>query len=219
VTESFFGPLVSQWNVEQATIATLQVWIPEYLAEIERQNNFQRLTLPRPPAPESIHGGIDFDQWYQDTTPEVIVVVEPEGEPERPASAGYTQLYQIQVGVLRVGSGSTLAERPEDEARAVACFYGTACELLVQQPSLNGLTSDLVMVGLPRLSFPDPNKRAIVQVVTTFHAWVPEVIIDTAGPVQPRPAESPEYPGEPEQPYSDSPTVTDETVTLNATQI
>lgn len=216
---SFFGPIVSQWQIEQAFIKTLKTWIPEYLAEIERQNGLKNKIIPRPPTPESIHGGTDLESYYQDILPEVVVVVEPLGPPELGGSAGYTGVYQVQVGCLWVGSGSELAERPEDEARCVVSHYGAACMGIVQQPGLGGLADDLRMEGLPRISLPNTDKREIAQVETTFHVWVSEIILPNEGPVQPNPVESPEYGGEPEAPFSEDPTVEKVTVDINAEQI
>jgi hypothetical protein len=219
--ESLFGPIIATQNVENAVIATYRVWINEYLAEVERQSGLRRKTLPRPPAPESIHGGVDFESWFQDTTPQVMVVVEPNDALEYGESSGYVQGYDVRVGCLWVGSGSELAQRPEDEARAVVSYYGAALMLLVQTGPLSTLAESLPferlrMTQAPQTSLPDPDRRQIAQSVVTFELWVAEVIKESAGPVQPNPKESPQYGGEPEAPYGEEPVVSKETIEITA---
>lgn len=217
MTESLFGPIWSSWDIEQRVISTYKLWVNEYLAEIERKREYRKGTIPRPPSEQSIHGGVDLQSWTQDDSPEIIVVVEPTGIPEKDASVGYTQAYEIQVGAVRVGSGSELAERPEDEARAVASYYGAASMLLVQQSALEGLAIDLVMVGSPRVTFPNPDLKQVAQSVATFHTWV-TVIEFNAGPNSATPKESPEYNGR-EEAWKAEPTVAKTTITDKAEPI
>ena len=221
MSESLFGPLVSTWKIEQAVLSTLRLWVPEYLAEAERKDGLHKRVIPRPPAAESIHGGLDFETWTQDLIPEVIVVVDPFGEPEREASVGYIQPYEIRVGACVVGQGSELAEKPEDEARAVASYYGAAVMLLTQLGELRGIATQedsLVMVQAPRLSFPDPNLRQVIQSTTIFHTWV-EIVNQDEGPVQTEPKESPQYGGEPEAEWKPEPTVSKTSEIIKAVRI
>lgn len=213
MTESLFGPLFSQWDLEQAVCSTLRTWIPEYLAEVERQHGLRNKIIPRPPTPESIHGGVDFESWAQETAPEVIVVVKPDGEPERSPS-GDTQAYQVQVGCRWAGVGSELAELPEDEARGVMSYYGAACKLVAQQPTLQGLVSHVVLEQDPDVTLPGPEVRAQAQVVTSFRMWA-ITVIEGAGPQTPSPSESPEYTG-PEEPFAERPTVESINITVTA---
>lgn len=214
MAEDIFGPLVATEDVVQAAVSTLTLWMPEYLAEVERKKGLRRKTIPRPPTSESYHGGVDLEAWIGADAPEVMVVVKPSGEPERSASAGYTQGYTLEVGCLCIGTGSTLAERAEDEARIIASYLGAATMLLIQQPTLGGLTERLVMTAAPEVSLPDPDRRAIAQVVTGFEVWVSQIIEESAGPVGPNPQESPGYEGQ-EEPFEDAPTV--ETVDIKVT--
>ncbi len=205
--ESLFGPIFSTWNVEQAVLSTLRIWLNEYASELERKWALPSKAIPRPPAPESYHGGIDFTTWRQDITPEIITIVKPLGSPELHASAGYTQGYSLQVGCLWVGSGAEIAENAEDEARAVASYLGAASMLLVQQPTLGGIAERLVMTKSPEVTLPDPDTRRIALAVTDFEVWVPTIIEENAGPVQPLPSESPEF-VEKEAPYKPEPEIT-----------
>jgi hypothetical protein len=217
VSEDFFGPLISSWDVETAAISTLRTWFPTYLAELERQHGLRPKTIPRPPSPESYHGGEDAESFFQEILPEVVVVANPTGEAER-FSESITQCFELQVMCLWIGTGSELAERAEDEARAVASYLGSATMLLAQQPSLGGLAENTILIETPVVSLPNPDARQIAQVVTVFHTFV-NVIDPTAGPLQPLPEESPQYGGEPEAPFEEVPEVKETKVTIIAEKI
>jgi hypothetical protein len=213
---SLFGPIIASWNLEQAVLGTLRGWMPEYLAELERQNSLQQRTIPRPPAPESYHGGTDLDTWTQDDLPEVIVVVKPDGRPEPAGSGEQAQAYRVEIGCQWLGLGSALAEQPEDEARAVASYLGTATLLLLQHPTLGGIAERIVLVEAPDVSTPDPEQKALAQVSTVFTVWVPSIINESLGPIGDTPSGSPEYPGAPEEPWADPPTVESVHLTVEA---
>lgn len=205
--ESFFGELLSPWDVEQAAVSTLALWLPEYLAEVERQRGLPNKTIRRPPTPESVHGGVDLDSWSQIELPEVIVVVKTKGPPERHGTGRYAQEYSLDVGCQWRGTGSSLQPKAEEETRMVASYLGAACQLLVQQSNLGGLVEHVVMIGAPDVTFPDPQDKTLAQVVTRYEVWVPQIIGAYSGPVSATPQESPQYGGEPEAPWSLSPTV------------
>ena len=94
----------------------------------------------RPVLP-STHGGIDDDSWIGEVDPELMLLVSPLGEAERPA---YLQWYLIDAKVMCVGDQTN--KRAEDEARVQAAYLGGALMLLVQQPSLGGLAQDLTIL-------------------------------------------------------------------------
>lgn len=194
MTESIFGPLLSPWPLEQQILAVYRAWTGEYLSEIERKEGLRPRTIPRPPAEESYHGGIDFLSWKREELPKLIVVVEPTGQPERDASVGYTQQYEVQVGCVVAGVGGLFGTLLiEDEARALASFYGAISTLLVDKPP--ALASDIFMVESPRLTFPNPDDRLICRSTTAFHLTVSPIRLLSAGPTQEYPNESPEYNG------------------------
>ncbi len=192
---SLFGEIVSPWDVEQAAVKTLSIWMNEYLAEIERKRGLAKRTIPRIPTPESVHGGPDLERWEQAIMPEVIVVCKTVGGPELRGSGGYAQGYDLTVGCLWIGQGSTLAEAPWEEPRAVASYLGAASMLLVQQPTLGGLTERLVMTVPPSVTVPDPDRRNIALATTQFTAWVATIIEEGKGPINELPAESPFFNG------------------------
>jgi len=208
MTESIFGPIVATIDIEEAFTSTLTLWTPEWLAEVERQKGLLKGTLNRPPAPESFHGGDDFESWKSDLLPEYIVDVKTDSL-ERNASAGYTVAYDVEIAVL-------LERQEEEEARQHISLHGAALMFLVQQPTLGGLAERLVMTAAPTPEFIDPSNRRLARTTAKFTVWVSTVVEESAGPVQPNPKESPEYEGK-EEPYKDEPIVEDVDIIFVAT--
>ncbi len=219
---TFFGPIVSNWNVEQAVVSVLKAWMPTYLAEVERQNSLQQKIIYRPPTPESYHGGVDFESWKDDELPSVIVIAEPFGLPDYKASAGgYEQCYEVKVGCVHKGTGSEAVPDPEDEARMVAAHYGAATMLLVQVGIVDAKLGEIPssdnfkLVELPHVTLPKPDRREIALATTTFHVWVSQSINDSVGPMTKNPEEAPGFPGD-EEPWPEEPKVTREHITITA---
>jgi hypothetical protein len=213
---SIFGPCISTWNVERAYIGLLGAatgagaagWLEVCLAEVERQNGLDASTVTRQPNIDCTYGGVDFLSYNQNNTPAVIVVVVPQGPPERFAE-GIFQTYDVQVGVVVI-------DGDEDRARMIASFYGAAVMLAVcQHGGLQGVAIETVMTGAPRVSLPTADQRRIALCVTTFASTVSPIVVPSAGPGTDTPPESPEYGGTPDAPFGQFPTVatTDLTVT------
>ena len=187
-TENQFGPLVHPYRVEQAIVASFREWFNEYLAEIERKEGLRNKTIPRPPTPESFHGGLDATGWQAPELPKIIVQVQPEGGPERDISVGYDQAYRVIVTAVVLANGGSEAfseGNVEDEARQLASLYGAASMLLTQQTGLGGLSLDVILTGTPALSFPNPDERSIVKADTEFRVHVGPVIEQNKGPRTP----------------------------------
>jgi hypothetical protein len=202
---SIFGRLVSPWDIEVAVLTTLRTWMPSYLGEISRQ---QAPLQTRLPAPGSYVGSPDLEAWAQEDNPCVIVVVNPEGDPER-TSDGIFQTYRAQVAVV-------ILDDDPDQARMMASFYGAAVMgAITQRGSLGGIATGTVLTGAPTLSLPDEDERGIYLCLTTFAVTVCPIVQPSAGPAVPTPPDSPEYGGNPDMPWGDFPTVqtTDLTVT------
>ena len=178
--------LIGRQNVEQATIAVLQEWLDEYLAEVEQQNGLEQGSTPRPPADSSYHGGLDFLTFMQEQMPEVIVACQAAGEAERLGSGDYNQVFELQVAAIVSG-------QDEDTARLYADLYGAAVMgALLQTKNLGGIADRVRMVEFPRTEFIDPKLRQLAQSVQTLHVAVSQVVNDLAGPPsQPAPGPVP----------------------------
>lgn len=218
--ETLIGPLVSLWDVEQGVLATLRTWLDTYLAEVERQHGIRPKTLERPPAPESYHGATkEAISWTDAGLPEVIVIVEPEGEPEVSASVGYVQGFEVQVWCIALGKDGVEQLLPEESARMQVSLYGAAVEGMVQQGALEIPNLQWSrMVGVPRVECPEPDRRRQQVSTTTFHVWVAPTVDQNAGPVGATPQEAPGYVG-PEEPFEPAPEVETVNVDVNAEEI
>jgi hypothetical protein len=176
VSEPRIGRLVSAADVRAATLAVLQTWLPLYLGVVERDRGWPTGTITRPPTPESYRGSIDFEPWQQDESPTLLVVAEPIGPPERSASAGYAQDFQVQVGAV------VIVEADPDTALALASLYGTAVMgALAQQGALGGIGEVTRLANSPLDEWDDPDIRDRVRNVTTFHVYVASTVSDQLG--------------------------------------
>jgi hypothetical protein len=213
---SIFGLLLGPQDVEDAVVAAYRAWLNEYITQVEIQRGFPHGTIPRPPSRESIHGGTDLETWVQEELPAFIVVVKAApGEPERHGNGTVTGAFTVEVGCQWIGSGSERWPEPEDEARAIASYLGTASQLLVQKVDALALPIErLVMTAQPDVTFPDEEKKTIARAITRFELWLLGIVNEQAGPVGVTPRESPYYPGQPESEWPTSPTITSEHLTV-----
>jgi hypothetical protein len=187
------GPIITPEDVLQAALFTYKLWIPYYLENLEGERELPAKTIPRP---KRYHGGVDDKSWIGEVLPEVMLLVSPLGEPERPE---YVQCWSIDAKVACKGDQTNA--RAEDEARVQASYLGAALMLLVQQPTLGGLAQDLIMTGSPTLSFPSSD-RYIVQASARFQAWTGSIISQEGptGTVPETPEEGEEQLGPPGAP-------------------
>ena len=202
-----FAPMIGPWNVEQAVLTVLKEWMPTYLAELERENGLTRKALGRPPAPESYHGGLDWQSVIQDRCPEVIVICNPLGEPERSANF-YMQNFEVQVGCVVF---SEEGSNPEDHARRNAGLFATATMLLGQHGKLSwseGLASieETLLVGAPKVEFHESEDRRVAVGITSWHIFT-QILDPNSGPVTVKAVE-------PEEQYPEWPTATSDVITV-----
>lgn len=199
-----WGPLVGPVNVEEAVIATLREWMPAYLRRLEELNSLPARSLGRPPTPESYHGGLDWESQQQDTLPEVIVLCNPVGEPERMSSA-IVQSFLVQVGCVVEGTVS-----PEEQtARKMAGLWAAASMLLVHHADLGAFKAeDTILVAAPKVEMLDSENRRFAVGVTGFHVFA-QVLDPNAGPLTVKAVE-------PEGPYPEAPEVKEAKETVKA---
>jgi hypothetical protein len=161
------GALITPEDVLQAALLTYKLWVPYYCTQFETDRGLPADTIQRP---KSYHGGVDDKSWIGEVMPEVMLLVSPLGEAERP---DYLQWYLVDAKVACKGDQTD--DRAEDEARVQASYLGGALMLLVQQPSLGGLAQDLIMTASPTLSFPSSD-RYVVQANARFQVRTGSII-------------------------------------------
>lgn len=134
MTGSVYGRVITGSDVRAAAQATLQRWLPTYLAEMQRQKN---LTLP----PVRHYSTGIPDDTPPDQLPGVVLVAPGiTGEPERRGAGRYDAWWALGVGVV-------VAHKERDTACLWAETYtGALKACLVQQKALGGFASDLEWV-------------------------------------------------------------------------
>lgn len=131
-TGDIFGPLYMGGSVEQAMIRTLKLWLPSYIAEINRQLGATLLTVPK----DYLY--MPDERTIAAQTSQVIVTVPGTvGVPERhtggPAGGGGTTrtTFDVRVSVFYGGTQNF------NESRAAAQAYAAAViGAVAQHPSL-----------------------------------------------------------------------------------
>lgn len=126
---SAFGPFVAASDVEQALLDHVQLWLADYLAEVDRRYDDDVGTLPYP------RGWVisaDVEKMPEDQTPTIVVASPGLLEPPRSDGAGYyTARWSMTVAVALSARGNSLALR-------LARRYALALRaLLVQQQTLD----------------------------------------------------------------------------------
>ncbi len=202
------GPLCGPITIENAVIATLREWLGAYLLEVETQLGLPAKTVGRPPTPESYRGALDWLSVKDDWLPEVNVICNPEGEPER-MDETIMQGFAVQIGCKVKSEEGT---DPEGIARRNASLSATAAMGAIQQHETLGLgptvLEELHLTGSPKVEFMDAEDRRYAVGVTTFlvHAQMiqwkegPQVVKEV----------------EPEGPYPEAPEVKTDTTTVKA---
>lgn len=212
-----FGPLISEETVQDAVLALLSTapfggsapLVVYYLAEIERQVGLAQQALD---APLVYRGGTDFEVWQGDESPTIIVVVEPENEPEIPEPGVYGQRFEINAGVI-------LRSEEENDARWRARYYGLAIAAAIAQNAHLGtnpydnslkLATETIMTRSPVTTFAaDSNtSRNIMRSVVTFETLVMPTLVAWSGPKN--------FPASPYTPPGDWPVIDTVNVTVDA---
>jgi hypothetical protein len=209
---STFGPMVGRSDVVNGVLYQLQsttVGLVFYLSERERRLGLAPRTLGAPGV-SSYRGGLDFTTYGDDEFPLIIVVVQPEGLPERHAGGLYNQAFRIQAAAL-------VQHQTEQEAIDLADHYGIALTSCISQNgALGNLATATRLIGYPVTDFPNPDRRVITRATVTLRTIISPVLGDQYGP----------WPGAPPGPYPDPyalpgdyPIVQDINLTINATPL
>lgn len=135
VRPSAFGPLVAASDVELALLAHVQLWLADYLAEVDRRYDDDVGTLPYP------RGWVisaEVEKMPEDQTPTIVVASPGLAEPPLADGSGaYAARWEMDVAVVLSARGNRLALR-------LARRYALALRALVLQQQV--LDDELVTV-------------------------------------------------------------------------
>jgi len=181
--------MVSASEIEDAVLATLELWFPTYLAEEERQQGMRKGSLP---APQNYINRNSFDTLEGEQLPKVVVLSEGLNAPPVPSNRG---LYHA---VWRVGVGVATAAKTEDLANRMVKAYGAAVRgLLLQKSSLDG-SVDIINLTWLEETYPDlpvSNQIMLFKAAQVFFGIdVENVASRYGGPPKPTIDPPPPYP-------------------------
>jgi hypothetical protein len=185
-----FGNLILATDVDEAALATLELWLPTYLGQIETERDLTAGSLPRPTG-SSFASTLSDDEFLDHALPAVLATtVGTTGAPVVAADASYEVTWHLTVScVLR---GRTAPET----RRNVSLFEGCVRRLLVQQGSLGKRVSGTKWVGTNVASVADRTRagRYLAAGITQFNVFTDQAVQGRVGPVAPA---NPDPPGTP----------------------
>jgi hypothetical protein len=186
---SFWGPLVTEVDVDVAVVKTLRQWFPYYLtqAEVERSAELQLGDLARP-KPDSYANTIEDDEFLDHTLPAIIVTTARADEPETDGNGIYNAGFVVRISAVVRG-------RTPPESRAVAALFGALVRrVLVQQASLLDFAAGTRWRGGTLAALEDVTGagRYLCASINDFTVFVDEVVQAGVGPLVP-PDEDPVY--------------------------
>jgi hypothetical protein len=200
MADEIFGPLVTGSDVEQWTLATLQLWMPEYLAWTERRTGRTAHAIA---APAQWAVGATTDGWPTGTLPSVLVV--------SPGLVRWTRhdgarsirgKYQLGVAVAVSAADRAAADRLARD------YAGALRALMLQNPTLGGHVETLELVQEDYAPLTDAGGLARGTARVTFRVHVRGLASVGGGPKVPR--------ADPYQPYPSSPLVELAELTVDA---
>jgi hypothetical protein len=196
-----WGPLVTEVDVDLAVVLTLRKWLPMYLSQAERERDLIAGTLARPKE-TAYTNTIEDDEFHDHPLPAIIVTTaSTTAAPVTAADGSYE-------GAWRVIVSSVVRGRTPPETRAVAALFSASVRrVLTQQPSLDGLSNDVIWVssGLQPVYDNTDQGRFIAAGINEFVVYVDNVLAPHLGPsseedglyTPPNPENEPEVPLDP----------------------
>ncbi len=173
--------VITDDQVEDAVRATLKLWIPSRLSEIEDQLSLSVGYYQRPVA---YAVRTDFDKFPEEMLPAVIVV--SLGVGDNPAKTG-RGVYRAKWNIGVVCVAASLDQ--EDSRRAAYRIGAAARASLIHRQSLDGALSATVRgvdwVGVANSELPSDGERTIWAQRQVFSVEVDNVVTLNAGPVGP----------------------------------
>lgn len=201
---NIFERIVEPEDIEAAIAATLDLWIDDYLGEMERKKGYAANEIARP---AGIITASEFAKWDEDQLP-LIMIVSPglAGAPIRRKGGGsYEAEWSLTVAAI-------VADVDEQQTRRLMSAYAGAIRAAILQHKAlksplhpNGFASFLSWKDETYSDIPFPDTRALDSCRVIFNVGVEDVVTEQAGPREPyvNPAIDP----------GDNPTVTQVQVT------
>ena len=180
---NLFGRILTGEQVEDAVVATLQLWMETYLAEVERQTSRPLRSLP---LPRSYQVAQEFMKWPEEIIP-AVVVVSPgtDGDPVMRGDGRYEATWTVGVAIV-------VAAATRNDTHSLAMAYSAAVRAaLTQRPSLGGFAAGTTWGGESYDDLPSEDARSLQAGYQIFNVTVEDVMNARGGPPAAVPAVDP----------------------------
>lgn len=180
MTEAIFGPIVTDVDVEDAVIATLEEWAPTYLREMERRKGFKEFDFPDVASWRAADTA--EDRFPEQMIPAVQVMLTTDTEINTSAETA-SALFKGSVDVL-------VASTEPEAVRRMAAYYQFALGLCLQQHwGLDGSVKvggfGWERAGIPAVGKPDERWLALGSIAVNF--LISDIFSPLLGPAAPQP--------------------------------
>lgn len=186
---TLFGPIIHAGQVEDAAAATLELWLPTYLREIERQHSRDQLALPDPKS-WLIYSQADRpEDWPESGLPAILLMCPGlKGAPEREGAGSYRARWDLQAGAV------VSASRPA-QTRQLAQLYGAAIRAaILQHPGLGGFAQAVTWTDESNGDMSPVDSRSLGYTSVAFAVDVHAVVDAAGGPLLPDASADPDGP-------------------------
>jgi len=175
---SIYGDIITGIDVEKAAADTIQLWLPDYLAEVGAKYGFARGTLP---VFRSYVPALTIDKFEEDQTPSCVIVAPGTLDvPERRQGAANVR--------WSLGIGCVVSGKDRDNTRLLAVIYAAAVRtMLLQKSSLGGFAEGVNWISERYDSLPASAEmaRTLGAGVLQFGVDVNKVSLTSGGPMAP----------------------------------
>lgn len=179
-----FGELITPEDVDQAVIATLKLWLPTYLGQIELERGLEQGFLPRPVA-ASYANTLETDEFGDHMLPAVIVTTSGTvGEPIITGDGAYLANWSAIVSSIVRGQRGPLTRQ------VASLFEGCVRRVLVQQGDLGAFARRTRWLQTRVMPVVDPTGKGrylaagmtnlVVHCDTSVREWTGPTVPDAA---------------------------------------
>lgn len=167
-----YGPIITDTRVEKEVLASLRGWLPTYLDEAARQDDFDA-GVARPRSWETSRDATT--KWNEQALPAIVVQV---GGTINVGRQG--QFYRVIYGCT---IGAVVAGQSRDNTRQLAGIYSAAiATAMVQHGDLDGFADGIEWHDTDYDLIDDKQSRTLMAAVVTLDVAVNQVLDVFAGP-------------------------------------
>lgn len=181
-SSNIFGNILTRKTVEEAVLATVELWIDTYLCEIERNEGITVRDLPRPRS----YARANIYNIFPDEQLPAVVIISPglSKAPIKQAQGKHRTYWNVQVAFQ-------VASTP-DAVRDLADYYTAAARaIFLQHQDLGGMADGITWLGEKYNDAPDPFRRSVASGNVLLEVEVDDAVTAAAGPVGPDPIPDP----------------------------